>query len=102
MKKRQYWIVIFLSTALCSAGFSQSLKDYLDKGDKFLARKDYDNALKTYLEAIKLAPDDAGTNFRVGVSYLHGEKKAKAVAYLEKAYNTQPEVDEDIDYHLGM
>lgn len=82
--------------------YAQTLKDHLAKGDRFYQKKDYENALKSYLEALQFDANDAETNFKIGISYLHGEKKTKAVAYLEKAYNTKPEVDPDIDYHLGM
>src|SRR5687768_715162 len=102
MEKRQFTILLLIATAISIQGYSQSLKELLDKGDRLFARKDYENALKNYLEAVQLSPDDAKTNFRVGISYLHSEKKAKAINYLEKAYQTHPEVDDDIDYHLGM
>lgn len=102
MKKRQFCVAFVLIVALCNSVYSQNLKDLLDKGDRLFGKKDYEGALKIYLEAIQIDPEDASTNFRVGVSYLHGEKKNKAIQYLEKAYSLKPEVDEDIDYHLGM
>jgi outer membrane protein OmpA-like peptidoglycan-associated protein len=102
MQKRQFFIVILCLFALCNASLAQSLKDLLDKGDRSFMKKDYENALKYYLEAVKLDPNDPHVNFGIGISYLHGEKKGKAAEYLEKAYKTLPEVDEDIDYHLGM
>lgn len=102
MRKRQFYVLAIFMLALCCVVQAQSLKDYLDKGDKYFAKKDFENALLQYLEALKLDANDPNTNFRVGISYLHGEKKGKAVTYLEKAYRTKPEVDEDIDYHLGM
>lgn len=96
-------IVVFLLAIFAGhQAHAQSLKDLLAKGDRFFAKKDFENALKNYLEALQIDSSDAQTNFRVGISYLHGERKRKAVRYLERAYNTHPEVDEDIDYHLGM
>jgi outer membrane protein OmpA-like peptidoglycan-associated protein len=103
MLTRQFCIVFLcLCIEIFTPCYSQSLKDLLDKGDRLFARKDHENALKNYLEAIKIDSNDANTNFRVGISYLHTEKKAKSLKYLEKAYRLRPEVDEDIDYHLGM
>lgn len=101
MKKRQFFALLILMTVFGHAS-SQSLKELNDKGDRLFARKDYEGALKFYQEAIKIDSNDASSNFRVGVSILHGEKKGQAVKYLEKAYRIKPEVDEDIDYHLGM
>jgi hypothetical protein len=82
--------------------YAQSLRDHLVKGDRFYQKKDFENALKNYLEALRFDATDAKTNFKVGVSYLHREKITKAVSYLEKAYHIDPDVDPDIDYHLGM
>jgi outer membrane protein OmpA-like peptidoglycan-associated protein/tetratricopeptide (TPR) repeat protein len=92
-------------TFLCVCALSangQSLKDILGKGDKLFAKKDYENALNTYLQAYTIAPEDAETNFKVGVSYLHCEKKSKGLQYLKKAYDTRREVDIDIEFHLGQ
>jgi outer membrane protein OmpA-like peptidoglycan-associated protein/tetratricopeptide (TPR) repeat protein len=97
--------VIFIGIVLALVaidGNSQNLKELLDKGDKLFARQDYSNALKSYLAAAQIDPNDAKTNFRVGMSYLHSDRKALAVGYLEKAYQKEPSVDADIDYHLGM
>jgi outer membrane protein OmpA-like peptidoglycan-associated protein/tetratricopeptide (TPR) repeat protein len=91
-------ILLFLSVST----YAQNLKAIVEKGDKQFSRKDYDNALLTYLEALRQAPDDAGVNFRVGLSYLHTEKKAKSLDYLQKAHQLKPDVDTDIDYHLGL
>lgn len=81
---------------------TQSLLAQVDKGDRLYAKKDYENALKAYLEVISSNSEDALLNFKIGVSYLYTEKKSLAVPYLEKALRIKPEVDEDIDYHLGM
>jgi outer membrane protein OmpA-like peptidoglycan-associated protein/tetratricopeptide (TPR) repeat protein len=74
----------------------------VEKGDRLYAKKDYENALKVYLDIAGGNSDDPVLNFKIGVSYLYTEKKSLAVPYLEKAYRIKPEVDEDIDYHLGM
>jgi outer membrane protein OmpA-like peptidoglycan-associated protein/tetratricopeptide (TPR) repeat protein len=79
-----------------------SLYAQVDKGDRLYAKKDYENALKAYLDASGGSSDDPLLNFKIGVSYLYTEKKSLAVPFLEKAYRIKPEVDEDIDYHLGM
>jgi outer membrane protein OmpA-like peptidoglycan-associated protein len=102
MLKKQLYRVLFLFFVMPVGLFAQNLKPLLDKGDRLLNKNDYENALATFLEALKMAPDDPDVNFRVGVSYLHSEKKSMAVPYLEKAFTTKPSVDLDIDYHLGL
>ena len=81
---------------------SQSLKDHLLKGDRHYQKKDYQNALKNYLEALALDGDDARTNFKAGISFLYEKNFSQAVVYLSRAYTINPDVDRDIDYHLGM
>jgi outer membrane protein OmpA-like peptidoglycan-associated protein len=102
MLRRQLYRVLFLLFVMPVGVFAQNLKPLLDKGDRLLNKNDYENALSAFLEAYKIAPDDPDVNFRVGVSYLHSEKKSLAVPYLEKAFTTKPSVDLDIDYHLGL
>lgn len=91
---------LILALLCVKTAFAQ--KDQIDRGDKYYAKKDYENALKAYLAAFSSAADDPTLNFKIGVSYLYTERKSLAVPYLEKAYKIKPEVDADIDYHLGM
>lgn len=92
--------ILLLITFFCAHG--QSLKDHLQKGDRFYQRKDFENALVHYLEALALEPNDPQTNYRTGMSYLNNDEYSQAVGYLEKAYQLKPDVDLDIDYYLGM
>lgn len=82
--------------------YTQGFKEILAKGDKFFGKKDYSNALNSYMQAYLLEPEDAEANFKVGVAYLHDEKKSRALEYLERAYEKKPDVDIDIDFHLGL
>lgn len=92
------WCFLFIGMV----SYSQNLKDHLADGDKFYQKKDYNNAIKSYLQALELNATDADTHFKIGISYLNSEKKTKSVTYLEKAYSLKPDVDPDINYHLGM
>lgn len=94
------FIFVFLCCSL--VGYSQALKDILAKGDRLYARKDFVDALEVYNEAVSMSPEDAEANFKLGMTYLYTETKSKALPYLEKAYNTKPDVDQDIDYHIGL
>lgn len=97
----KFFLIIVL---LWSAGplYGQGIKDYLEKGDRFFAKKDYSNAMEQYKLAYSLDPNDPHANFRVGLSYLYLPEKSKALNYLLQAYEKGPEVDEDINYHLGL
>ena len=71
-------------------------------GDKFYGKKDYKNALASFLAAQEINPDDASLNFKIGLAYLYSETKSKAASYIDKAYRLNPAVNPDIDYHLGI
>jgi outer membrane protein OmpA-like peptidoglycan-associated protein len=98
MNKSTLVLLFFVTLTLTALG--QPVKDLVDKGDRLFSKKDYSNALQTYLSAG--GSNDAEINFKIGLCYLYTETKSKAVPYLESAYQTKPDVDLDIDYHLGM
>ncbi|HTE30516.1 MAG TPA: tetratricopeptide repeat protein, partial [Chryseolinea sp.] len=92
--------VIFFLSAL--SALSQDQKTLIATGDKFYSKKDYKNALASFLAAQELNPDDASLNFKIGLTYLYSETKSKAASYIDKAYRLNPAVNPDIDYHLGI
>lgn len=81
--------------------FGQSPGAWLQKGDRFYQRKDYASALRHYREALTLEEDNARTNFKAGVSCLNEKYYSEALNYLERAYELEPTVDPQIDYHLA-
>lgn len=97
----KYGITVCL--IICAfVAWSQDQKALIAAGDKFYSKKDYKNALETYLKAQEINPDDAYLNFKIGLTYLYSETKSKAAAYIDKAYRLNPAVNPDIDYHLGL
>ena len=83
-------------------GYSQDVKSLIATGEKYYSKKDYKNALATFLAAYEMNPDDALVNFKIGLTYLYSETKSKAASYIDKAYRLNPAVNPDIDYHLGI
>ena len=61
----------------------------------------YELALPHFLTAQKFNPDNAQLNFKIGDCYLHSGFKPRALAYLQKAYLLNPDVDPIIHYLLG-
>jgi len=61
----------------------------------------YELALPHYLAAQKFNGDNAQLNFKIGDCYLHSGFKPRALAYLQKAYQLNPDVDPIIHYVLG-
>lgn len=87
---------------ICYLTHAQSSREHLQKGDRYFLRKDYENALESYQDALAEDVNDPYTNYKAGISSLNQEKFSQAVAYLEKAYTLKPDVDDDISYHLGV
>src|SRR5690242_9381898 len=87
---------------LAVSGYSQSPKDQLAAAEKFYSKKDYKKALDIYMELLSANPDDAAINLKIGLCYLYSDTKSKAAQYISKAYRLNPNINDDIDYHLGM
>jgi outer membrane protein OmpA-like peptidoglycan-associated protein/tetratricopeptide (TPR) repeat protein len=83
-------------------GYAQDVKTLIAAGDKHYGKKDYKNAMSSYMSAYEMNPDDALVNFKIGLTYLYSETKSKAASYIDKAYRLNPAVNPDIDYHLGI
>ena len=72
------------------------------KGDAFLLQKEQpQKALKHYLSAQELNPDNADFNYKIGKCYMMEKNKNKALSYLEKAALLDPNVEKDLWHQLG-
>ncbi len=102
--RRIVWvnIITLCLTLIFYQGYAQDFKTLLANGDKFYGKKDYKNALASFLSAQAINPDDASLNFKIGLTYLYSETKSKAATYIDKAYRLNPAVNQDIDYYLGL
>ncbi len=98
---RNFVFIAFFSLAFISSN-AQSMQDYIAQGDKWYGRKEYKSALEQYFKAFEINPDDASLNLKIGLSYLYSETKSKAAKYISKAYRLNPDINDEIDYHLGI
>jgi len=98
---RKFTVTVFLFFFILTA-YSQSVKEFLKKGDQFYKEKDYENALKTYKEGLKLYPDNDQLNLKTGLTYLSLPNKKESLTYLQTAFTLNPAVDENIYYYLGL
>lgn len=62
----------------------------------------YDKALPLYLKANEFNPNNVLLNYQIGVCYLNSAFKQKALTYLEKSYELNPTVGENLHYYLGQ
>lgn len=95
-------VTSFLLSLCVSSVSGQTVKAFLDKGDRFFGRSDYKSALINYEAAEKMAPQDARIKYRIGHVFLSLGNEVKALPYLEESFKLQPEVDPDVDYFLGI
>jgi len=80
-----------------------ALKD-IEKGDEYMNLETYyfKNAIPLYLNAYKLNPNNDVLNYHLGKAYLYSNFKDKAIEYLVKAVQLNPQVAPDINLYLGM
>ncbi len=62
------------------------------KGDKELKKKNFDEAIKYYLESLKLYPDDEKANVNIAYAYLKKGDYENSLNYYEKAYKINPKI----------
>jgi tetratricopeptide (TPR) repeat protein len=89
--------ILFVSSTVSA----QDFKSLFNDAEKAYAKKDYPNAITLFSQARDLDSENAKVNYRLGMSYLYSVTKSKALPYLEKAYQLDPSVDSEINYHLG-
>jgi outer membrane protein OmpA-like peptidoglycan-associated protein len=80
---------------------AQNIKKLQKNANSFFDRGLYIDAIPAYREVLKVDPNDAEANYKLGMSYLKTIHKLKALPYLEKAYTINPALDEKIDYNLA-
>ena len=76
---------------LCLAGCGANANTELEKGNAFLARQDWDNAIACYTEAIRLDPNDVRAYNDRGNAYQKIGEKGKADADFAKAKELEPD-----------
>lgn len=77
-------------------------KNLIDSGDKAYNRRNYKEAIQFYSQALKINPDNAELNYKLGSAYLYSDTKSKAAYYIDKAYSLNPKLGDRIEYRLGI
>jgi outer membrane protein OmpA-like peptidoglycan-associated protein/tetratricopeptide (TPR) repeat protein len=96
-------ITLLIAGILFSIGGlqAQNAKKALKNANSFYEQKLWKNAVPAYLEVLKIEPDNAEANYKIGVSYMNTIYKVKALPYLEKAAKLNPDIDPDLYFHLA-
>ena len=74
---------------------------YIDRGIIEYDDKKYAEALKNFLEALQIDPENAEVRYFVGIAYLALDQVDQAITHLEKARQLDP-ADLDIAFNLGV
>ncbi len=74
---------------------------YIDRGILAYDEKKYAEALKNFLEAFQIDPENAEVRYFVGIAHLALDQVPEAIAHLEKARQLDPN-DPDIAFNLGV
>ena len=85
------------------SGYKEAL-NALSIGDEYFASHSvggYHNALAEYLMANSYNSENAILNYKIGVCYINSSEKKKAITYLEKSYQLDPNTIFDIKYEIG-
>lgn len=90
MKKSIYSaaIVLMLGIFLVGSGYAQSVSKTVSDADKYFKIRNYDEALKLYLQAIGAGEGDALVYYNTGVCYEQSfeiNNQVKAIPYFEEA-----------------
>src|SRR3989337_1382533 len=74
---------------------------YIDRGIIEYDDKKYAEALKNFLDALQIDPENAEVRYFVGIAYLALDQTDQAITHLEKARQLDP-ADLDIAFNLGV
>ncbi len=74
---------------------------YIDRGILAYDDKNYAEALKIFLEALQIEPENAEVRYFVGIAYLALDKVDDAIVHLERARQLDP-TDLDVAFNLGV
>jgi hypothetical protein len=88
MKTRNLCLLLFLILAVSplKSQTKADIRDMFNQGEMYILFEEYNEALPSFQNLLKLSPDNANFKYRIGQCYLNipGEKE-KAIPYLEDA-----------------
>jgi outer membrane protein OmpA-like peptidoglycan-associated protein len=98
---RSKLLILFLAVLVAATSFGQSAKKYLKNANAMFEQEHYKTAIPVYMEVLKLEPDNAEANYKIGVCYLETTHKPKSLPYLEKADKVNPAIAPDLKFRLA-
>ena len=93
--------ISFILLFFTVASSAQSFKKLVKTGEKYYEEGYYQEAINTFLEAQELDPNDMDLTLKIGLAYLKGSFKDRALPYLQKVH-ASGETNAGMKYHLGL
>jgi tetratricopeptide (TPR) repeat protein len=69
---------------------------WVSLGNSFEAKKEINNAIAAFREAVKIAPEDRAANFNLGMAFVISKDYSSAVLYFEKVRSLGAEPKEQL------
>lgn len=104
MKHRRILVMISLSLSLSSSPVVAALPDAMEYGRAFIAEGDNDGAIKSYAEALRLAPSDPVALNNMGVAKAAAGDYQSAMEFFKRAVKIAPErldINDNLTHLLG-
>ncbi|MEQ9439521.1 MAG: OmpA family protein [Cyclobacteriaceae bacterium] len=96
-------ILLILSGILMLHNVSgQSLKKLLKSGDKYYEQGFYEEAIQKYEQARIITPEDIALHYKIGLAYLEGKFKHRALPYLQFVSQNTSDSTSTLGFHLGL
>jgi tetratricopeptide (TPR) repeat protein len=101
-QKRSAWVLalllLFCYAPSAFADNEEDAKQAMAKGSTLLGKKQYQEALDAYLEALKLVPDRSGPYREIAKCYQLLDKPEEAIHYFTEYLRRKPDAPEKAEY----
>ncbi|MDN5202003.1 OmpA family protein [Fulvivirgaceae bacterium BMA10] len=101
MLKRLFIAGLFIFLLLGQL-IAQSPKKLIRKGDKFFQLGFYDRAAEYYIQANDMVDGNASLDYRIGLAYMEGSYRHRALEHLKKVYDEFPDFTPELNYLIGQ
>ena len=97
---KKHFLFLISLTYLSFGIFAQNNSDLLDGYDYF-DEKNYYAAIPLLVKANEEIPNNAELNLKLGICYLHSNKKLNAFDHINKSFELDPGFSDKIDYYFA-
>lgn len=81
---------------------NKKVEKLVEKGNKHYNKERFEKAQQFYLKALEVDSTNVEANIYAGIELLKTAQKWKALSYIKKAYTIDPEVNDQINFYLGV